>query len=412
MDLNIEVFDKINSLTKEFNSITVQQEKNIFNNINNLLKDFMVVYGKEKQKLPYHINILDLLWANENAHSRIFSELLKQKNGLKFELLENFINYLKTLNSYFDFKIIKPKITSEKDRIDLLILDEDYALIIENKIHSAVDQEVQIARYITKVKDKGIKEKNIFIIYLTRDGDKKPSDQTWGSKEEDYKKRFKERFFELSFRENILPWMKNGVLPNCRVKDVFLKSTIEQYIDYLEGMFNKREIHKAMNEELKKHIISVLELDSNPEENISKLEKKLEEILKLENQLKPLIKEQQEACWTEWLKRLKKDFPNCEIVDGSKHKKLKKVGVILDYNNYKFSVLIEQNSIIYYGICNPDVSPELIEKNKIFTKPLIEEFKEEKHWYGWKSTSFKNGYERLKTLIIEVKEALAKTNNA
>lgn len=408
MDKHINVFNEINSLAEEFMNIINQQEKNHFDNINHLCKDFMVVFDNEKQRLPYHINILDLIWANENAHSRIFTELLKQKNGNNYEILESFLNYLKTIKSNFDFFIEHPKITSEKDRIDLQILDKTYALIIENKIHNAVDQEAQIARYITKVNDKGIKEDGIFIVYLTRDGNKKPSDTTWKYLDVDYKERFKDRFIELSFRKHILLWLKDYVLPNCRIKDIFLKSTIEQYIDYLEGMFNQRKMHKTMNEELKKHIATVLKLDSTLEENISILEKKLDEILKVEEQVKSLIEENKKKCWNEWLNRLKKDFPNYEYIDYSNTEKLRKVGVILNYKDLKFSVLIEEETNIYYGIGRHNASNELIDDIKIFTKPLVDGFKATEWWYGWKYTSYNNGYERLKTLIKDVEIALKK----
>jgi len=197
-----------------------------FTNIISFTSSFMKMFDFEKNKLPYHINILDLLWANENAHSRIFGELLKQNNKNSFDILESFFQYLTLTNQNFNFLPNQPRITSEIDRIDLRILDKNYALIIENKIHDAVDQTGQIARYINKVKKKGYKENQIYVLYLTRDGSKVLQEQSWEIDGVNYQESFSNRYIHISFRDNILQWLKDYVLPNCRIKDVYLKSMV------------------------------------------------------------------------------------------------------------------------------------------------------------------------------------------
>lgn len=399
-----QVFTDTLAFSDKINNFSHILDIGNFDSINELSNSFMNIYNFEKIKLPYHINILDLLWANENAHSRIFAELLKQKNGNKLDILESFLEYLTGINPDFKHTPNRPKITSEKDRIDLLILDKEYALIIENKIHNAVDQGAQIARYIEKIKQKGYKDNQIFIVYLTRDENKKPEDQSWKLNDVDYKDDFSERYFPLSFRKDVLPWLINYVLPNCKVKDVYLKSTIEQYIDYLEGIFNLRKIQYKMNSELQNHIKKVLDLNSTPENNYSVLEHKLAELIKIEDQIKYLIQSTERECWNEWLRRLKLDFPNCTIIDYTSADKYKKVGVLLEIKGMKFAVLIEKDNNIYYGIGRHESSPELIEDMKTILKPNLEGFKETPWWYGWKYTSFQNGYSRLKSLIEEIKK--------
>jgi hypothetical protein len=403
MNEEIQLFTNALSLVDEIkNKIYISDRKN-FDEINEFLNSFMSIYNFEKNRLPYHINILDLLWANENAHSRIFAELLKQRNENKFDVLESFLQYLVGINPNFNQKPQKPRITSEKERIDLLVFDKDFAIIIENKIHDAVDQSLQLARYIDKVKSKGIKENQIYVVYLTRDGSKKPESQSWKNEHgTDYRDSFLERFFPISFKDNILPWLKDYVLPNCKIKDVYLKSTIEQYIDYLEGMFNSRKIHYKMNLELQNHIKQVLDLNSTPEKNHSILGHKLTELVKVEDQIKSLILATEKECWIEWQRRLKIDFPNYEIVDYINAEKFPKVGVILEYNGIKFAVLIEKEINIYYGIGRHESSSEINNELKLFLKPNLEGFKESPWWYGWKHTSFENGYYRLKTLIEEI----------
>jgi len=221
MNEEIQAFTDVLAFYDQINGHSNILDIRKFDEVNELSHSFMKIFKDEESKLPYHINILDLLWANENAHSRIFAELLKQKSGNRYDILNRFLEYLADINPNFKHKVQKPRITSEKDRIDLLVLDKEFALIIENKIHCAVDQGSQIARYIEKVKEKGYKSSQIYVIYLTRYENKKPEDQSWKLYEVDYKEDFADRYFSLSFKEDVLPWLTNYVLPNCTVKEPF-----------------------------------------------------------------------------------------------------------------------------------------------------------------------------------------------
>lgn len=376
-----------------------------FNTINALSDSFMKVYDLEKSKLPYHINILDLLWANENAHSRIFAELLKQNSGNRFDILTLFSKFLTTLNENFIHIPHKPEITSEKGRIDLLIVDSDFALIIENKIHGAIDQDSQLSKYIEYVKTiKHINESQIYVIYLTRDGNKIIDDKSWKTKNgNDYKNQFSTRFFTLSYKENILPWLKKEVLPNCEIKDVYLKSTVEQYIDYLEGMFNQRKINTKMNNELRGHISNVLNLNSTPENNYLVINRKIDELNKVKDQLEKLKQLTENDCWQEWAENLRHDFPNLQIVDKSDAKDFPKVGIKFKCNGKFFSVLLEKEIKIFFGICRENESDKIFaDIQNIVQSKLKDGFQEGSLYYCWKHTSIENGYSRLKALIDEV----------
>lgn len=163
-----------------------------------------------------------------------------------------------------------------------------------------------------------------------------------------------------------------------------------------------------MNKIIKEHIIKTLELNSGLEDNISKLENKFEEILKVQDHVKNLIEESKDTCWADWFNRLKNDFPNYNYIYYSKDEKYPKVGVIFNYKNYKFSVLLEKETNIYYGIGRHEASDELIDEVENFTKPFLDGFIKSKWFYGWKYTSFANGYCRLKTLIQQVETAIKK----
>ncbi len=110
----------------------------------------------------------------------------------------------------------------------------------------------------------------------------------------------------------------------------------------------------------------------------------------------------EKECWQKWLNQLKADFPNYETVSYPYDKKYPKVGIVLEYKSEKFSALIEKEDNVYYGLGRHEASEKLIPEIQELLKPLLDEFKENQWWYGFKYTSFENGYYRLKTLIEKV----------
>lgn len=199
-------------------------------------------YKEQEAALPFHINVIDELHANENAHTRILTHLLKYKEDGKHVILSSFLKQLPTFN-VDSFDIEKSKVHFNRDNIDGLIeKDGEYAVIIENKIHWAVDQDKQIERYVNTEIGRGIPSDNIWVIYLTRDGRKKVEGYSLTEKTKDI---LGDRFLEMDYYHNILPWLKETVLPNCRVREEWLESAIKQCIDHLEGLFDIRDSRKA-----------------------------------------------------------------------------------------------------------------------------------------------------------------------
>ena len=136
------------------------------------VSEFAKRYEEEKRKLPYHLNVIDELHINENAHSRILMKLLCYQNDKgEYEILQSLLGYMQSIKgaeafNKKDINIDTPTITQEEQRIDLWIRDKGYAIIFENKIYNAIDQEEQICRYIEKTKTEGYKAENIYVIYL------------------------------------------------------------------------------------------------------------------------------------------------------------------------------------------------------------------------------------------------------
>jgi hypothetical protein len=388
-----------------------------------LLNLFTEIYKKEEEKLPYHINLIDELHASENAHSRILEKLLQQKTpDNKFEILESFLSFISEKYPDKDFskiKIKKPQITQEKSRIDLWVRDEDYAIIFENKIHWAGDQENQIARYINTTKKENYKETQIFVIYLPPTYDKDPDRQSWGK----YEDTFKSRYLKLSFREDILSWLKETVLPNVRMKEKFLSSALEQYIDHLEGpkMFNLK--NNKMNIALQEFIKKELQLNSFPlQEAIKKLNEKKEEFQELINQFNLLIDSSKLELATNYFyeckEKLDKDFPqqslhNIRIEDKSANTPA--LGVLFKYNDKDFSVSLAYNNNdgYYYGI-----GTWYTDEDKVYPEiqTLVQEILDELNlrdkndeWYGnWyvndNNFSTEGIYDKFKYLLKRVIE--------
>lgn len=290
---------------------------------------FGEIYQNEKKKLPFHINIIDELRADENAHSRILGMLLQHndENDVGYGVLRSFISYIVEKYSekrdFLNIDIDSPVITVEKRRIDLWIRERGrYAIIVENKVHNAVDQADgavvkggQLERYINTTKEYGYSEEDIYLLYLPPTYEKETERQSWGK----YYNTdiYNDRYLNLSFRDDILPWLTNDVLPNVRLKERLLMSSLQQYIDHLEGMFSLRTINNNMNMELQKFIKERLDItNAEPDEALLKIIEKKEEVENALNQLEQLEHSIKIDHFKKWEKCLKDKYKDFDIVSN------------------------------------------------------------------------------------------------
>ena len=353
---------------------------------------FSLSIAKEKQKLPYHLNIIDELHINENAHSRILYKLLLYKNiEGKHEFLESLIDYIKRIarsSNFNKIQVKEPKITQEKKRIDLWVRDKDYALIFENKIYNAKDQGTQIARYIDETRANNYKLKDIFVIYLPQDSSKEPEPQSWKK----YQRCFEKRYINLSFREHILTWLEEDVLPQINSNDIYLRSAIRQYIDYLRGLFNIRTIQKQMNMNLHKILTTHYKLDecSTDQERIGIIEEKIEEINEISTQLESLKQHLHDKIVkshvTKWVKDLQVNNYGEYYDEYVKLDWDDFIGVVLTVNNRKVIIRIYEEE--HKGIDRLCCSIEYLDKNKYkmssLKKLLQELLPDDNDEYLWK----------------------------
>ena len=403
----------------DFSNQIVEEQLNNAEALYDFFDGFGEIYMREKKRLPYHINIIDELRANENAHSRILGMLLQhnEQDGLGYEILRSFIDYIvekyKEKKAFREIDIASPAITVEKRRIDLWIREKGkYAIIIENKIYNAVDQTDgavveggQLERYINTTKECGYNEEDIYVLYLPPTYDKEPEPETWGKYHN--KDIHKNRYLKLSFRDDILPWLKNAVLPNVRIKERFLMSSLEQYIDHLEGKFSLRTINNNMNMELQKFIKNKLEItNAKPQEALLRVIEKKEEVENALNQLKQLEGAIKLDHFEIWEKKLAVDFPSLSskiISEWAISNAYNYLGVKIERDESAFSVIIGYDTNhIYYGISTL-FATEVKDMRLNFEKIVMDfDFKVDDRWYGSAYCSFEDAYSSLKSLINRV----------
>ena len=325
-----------------------------------------------ESRLPYHLNVIDELYINENGHSRILAKLLQYKSeNQRYDILKSLLDFIAVSykkESFGSIKVNQPEITQEKERIDLWVREKgQYAIIFENKIYNAADQDAQLCRYIDKTKEYGFREDQIFVVYLSQNG-LEPDNQSWG----DHKDSFQNRYVNLSFRDHIRLWLKEQVLPNVRIKETVLRSAIEQYIDYLDGLFDLRTQNDSIKMETEKMIIERLNLNQfeNDFDKVIVLQSKIEEVNELYNQLTNLkSKYYQEARKNalapfikKWNEEIMMFYPKFEKSKEDGH-----VGLLVPFRGDFVNVRISEDDdrqmycqIDKYGHDNKELSSELI----------------------------------------------------
>ena len=322
----------------------------------------------------YNANIITELHANENAHSRILRMFLQYDDGKKeFPILRKFLEMPNVKKVLGDKEFKSPIFSNEQERIDVLIEEpRSFAIIVENKIKGATDQERQLERYMECVQGHKIKPENIYAIYLTSDGEKEVDDCSLTPKAKEWLgcKEDNGRYIPMNYRYDILPWLEKEVLPNCIEKEELLISALKQYIDYLKCMFGiiENEEQKILiMEKLKKEI----GISGNNLESVEKCFKTIEELECLKNRVVELKKDLV-ANWVE--EYIKKPFgeylngidPMYELV--VKFDSFERFDIAVHYKGWeKFFFLVQKMGGTYYGIYNKEKSNPYKVKDNTFS---------------------------------------------
>ena len=208
---NIEVINLISNLEKE----NIERYKDILK--------------KQDKKLDF--NIFDIItdkWKKENFHSEILKFLLEN-----YEVFFN--NFLELINIKDKKEYLNAEITNEEAKIDILIKSENKAIIVENKINWAPDQNEQLARYYEKIKNghNGEQEREVEkIVYIVPSKDKNPDAQTFGEYEKEIKDRL-EKIISFDGSKNDLVY--------CLEK---LRDKLKENLENTKNNFDSEDFNK------------------------------------------------------------------------------------------------------------------------------------------------------------------------
>ena len=193
-------------------------------------------------------NVLDEMHANENAHTRVLVRLLRIPS-----ICDAFIQYLAMgprndlANQILPFEKNAYFVDCFSDYVDARIFYNRKVIIIENKVRDAPDQDAQIDRYVKMELEKR-DPKDIFVVYLTKDGTKKVQDYSFSNAKQPLGYNGPEtpgRFIEINYKEHIVDWLKNWIKFSLvdTQSQPYLRSGLQQYLHYLEGpeLLNVRE---------------------------------------------------------------------------------------------------------------------------------------------------------------------------
>lgn len=140
-------------------------------------------------------------------------------------------------------------------RPDCLVWNKDqFAIVIENKINGASETEHQLDNYLEAIStDPAIfsqpaKKSNIWIVYLGGDGVEMPSKRSLSNDagkqyvvidDEDSSIRREGKQLSLAtYKDEIIPWLEEDVLPRCPYGDLGITGGLLVYIDYLKKIFS------------------------------------------------------------------------------------------------------------------------------------------------------------------------------
>jgi hypothetical protein len=228
------------------------------NQIENLLFQVNTIissYRKVAKVTGENFNIFKILHLGTSEvrlHSALIAELLdpngSHENGNVF--LAEFIKRIKTAKGFdiiFDYNQVKSvkvehwlgNITdSDGGYIDILLTDKNNQhIIIENKIYAG-DQRNQLLRYHSSFPSAPI-------IYLTLHGNSPSEDST------NCNKLVEDRLICLSYREDILDWLKDCKM--FTVSHPLIRETLTQYINLIKDLTNQ-----SMKSEEKREVVSTI----------------------------------------------------------------------------------------------------------------------------------------------------------
>ncbi|MBD5402682.1 PD-(D/E)XK nuclease family protein [bacterium] len=214
--------------------------------------------------LPFHLNVISAAARGrlkETAHSLILHDLLHHPM-----VLQSFLREVVEIegNTFSVNDIEYP----DKNRIDLSLHSNQKFLIIENKVNSAEEQLGQVYRYYSIARETH-DEENILILYLNPSNNEPPSlysrSCNGNGGEGDYDTVGIDKITVRNYEHDILCWLYK-LSEDSTIQwdeELFLKSAIIQYIDYLEEYFQTKDKYKQLHTMIEKELKEILVIDDS-----------------------------------------------------------------------------------------------------------------------------------------------------
>lgn len=230
---------------------------------NGMIGELIIEISREIENRKLESQVTDWpfehFWANpyEPAHSKLIAFFIDpgQKHGCGSFMLNGFLEVLATavhrgtINSKRLFEGNGCKVAAESAYIDLRITREAsvgrFAILIENKINSAVDQDRQLERYVTHLHDhSGFSYPEIFIFYLplTREKHPNPDDRQRVT-------QLGAQYFHINFGQHILTWLDRVIREWPTSLDPRMREHVGQYRNLI-AYLNRRQKALEMNEKI------------------------------------------------------------------------------------------------------------------------------------------------------------------
>lgn len=243
-----------------------------YDSINDLAQKYYSKFKRREKELPYWINLVEVMnlgyrgsGKNENGHSRFLYELFRYNSNGTHPALNSFINRF-TDRKGFKSKLKENKIivnytfTETGRHPDIYIKrlgeydsEKTISAVFENKIDYAEDRKQQMEDYIKGMyKERDNKDdfcdSNCYAFYLIPDYASIKKDDNvhdnLGRQKVDRKEVLNklipdENYILLSYKEDILPWLKNDLL--FSLKEKYLINNVKIYVQYLNNRFGQIE---------------------------------------------------------------------------------------------------------------------------------------------------------------------------
>jgi hypothetical protein len=225
---------------------------------------------------------------------------------------------------------------------------------------------------------------------------------------------FATRFKAISYRNEILDWLKRDVVQLHNREQEYLSSALCQYIDHLKGLFQLRTIEIPMKYELSKHLEEKLGLDKDPSENVRIINEKLKDIDMVKGYMEELLSKNY-ICY--WAGNISKEFDG--YLPTNKSDKLEGkpiVGFIVNHNGMAFRLVVEIDFVkrwLYLGIATFNEETHCNKETAAFLEEFLVGFRRQDFWYGWKwygwnDSDYSSVYRDFQTLAHKV---IAKINS-